>query len=43
MLWTYLKEDLNGEEIVKAFYEKDLQKANQTEVKKERVITKKRW
>ena len=27
--WTYVIYDLNGEEIIGAFYEKKLQKANQ--------------
>ena len=27
--WTYFINDLNGEEIIKTFYEKELQKANQ--------------
>ena len=29
-LWTYVIADLNGEEIFGAFYEKDLEKTNQT-------------
>ena len=29
--WTYVISDLNGEEIVGSFYEKELQKANQKE------------
>ena len=35
MPWTYIINDLNGEEIIGTFYEKDLQKINQ------QVITKK--
>ena len=31
MLWTYVINDLNGEEIVGSFYEKELQKTNQQE------------
>ena len=31
VLWTYIIEDLNGEEIVETFCEKELQKGNQTE------------
>ena len=31
MPWTYVISDLNGEKIVGVFYEKDLQKTNQTE------------
>ena len=27
--WTYVIDDLNGEEIIETFYEKELQKANQ--------------
>ena len=27
--WTYVINDLNGEEIVRIFYEKELQKTNQ--------------
>ena len=27
--WTYVMSDLNGEEIIGTFYEKELQKANQ--------------
>ena len=29
VLWTYIISDLNGEEIVGMFYEKELQKTNQ--------------
>ena len=29
--WTYVSNDLNGEEIIGAFYEKDLQRTNQQE------------
>ena len=29
--WTYAIEDFNGEEIVRTFYEKELQKTNQME------------
>ena len=28
--WTYVLKDLNGEEIVGTFFEKELQKANQS-------------
>ena len=31
--WTYLINDLNGEEITGSFYEKELQKTNQKEFK----------
>ena len=33
--------DLNGEEIVKTFYEKELQKTNQREFRAEKVIKRK--
>ena len=36
--WTYIISDLNGEEIVGSFYEKELQKANQKEFRIEKVI-----
>ena len=39
--WTYLINDLNGEEIKGSFYEKELQKTNQNEFKIEKVIKKK--
>ena len=29
--WTYVISDLNNEEIIRSFYEKELQKANQKE------------
>ena len=29
--WTYVVNDLNGEEIIETFYEKELQKTNQKE------------
>ena len=31
--WTYVTSDLNGEEIVGSFYEKELQKTNQKELR----------
>ena len=40
--WTYVINDLNGEEIIGTFYEKELQKVNQKEFRKEKVIKKKR-
>ena len=40
--WTYVVNDLNGEEIIGIFYEKELQKTNQQEFRIERVIKKKR-
>ena len=36
--WTYVINDLNGEEIVGTFYEKKLQKMNQEEFRIEKVI-----
>ena len=39
--WTYVVSDLKGEEIVGTFYEKELQKKNQTEFRVEKVINKK--
>ena len=32
--WTYVINDLNGEEVIGTFYEKELQKTNQEELKK---------
>ena len=39
--WTYVINDLNGEEIIGTFYEKELQKTNQQEFRTEKVIKKK--
>ena len=39
--WTYVINDLNGEEIVGTFYEKELQKTNQKEFRIEKVIKRK--
>ena len=39
--WTYAIIDLNGEEIVDSFYEKELQKTNQKEFRIEKVIKRK--
>ena len=39
--WTYVINDLNGEEIFGTFYEKELQKTNQQEFRIENVIKKK--
>ena len=36
--WTYVINDLNGEEIIVTFYEKELQKTNQEEFRIEKVI-----
>ena len=38
VLWTYIINDLNEEEIVETFYESKLQKANQKEFRMEKVI-----
>ena len=39
--WTYVISDLDGEEIVGSFYEKELQKTNQKEFRIEKVIKRK--
>ena len=39
--WTYGINDLNGEEIIGAFYEKELQKTNQQKLTIEKVIKRK--
>ena len=39
--WTYIINDLNGEEIIGIFYEKELQKTNQQEFRIEKVIKRK--
>ena len=36
--WTYIINDLNGEEITGSFYEKELQKTNQKEFTIEKVL-----
>ena len=36
--WTYVTRELNAEEIVRTFYEKELKKTNQTEFRTEKVI-----
>ena len=38
--WTYVVNDLNVEEIIGTFYEKELQKTNQQEFRIEKVIKK---
>ena len=38
MLWTCAIENVNGEKIVGTFYEKILQKTNQTDFRVEKVI-----
>ena len=39
--WIYVINDLNGEEIIETFYEKELQKTNQKEFRIEKVIKRK--
>ena len=39
--WTYVVSDLKNEEIVRTFYEKELQKTNQKEFIVEKVIKRK--
>ena len=39
--WTYVINDLNGEEIVESFYEKELQKTDQAKFRTEKVIKRK--
>ena len=39
--WTYIINDLNGEEIIGTFYEKELQKTNKKEFRIEKVIKRK--
>ena len=39
--WTYVINDINGEEVTRTFYEKELQKTNQKEFRIEKVIERK--
>ena len=39
--WAYVISDLNGEEIIGSFYEKELQKTNQKEFRIEKIIKRK--
>ena len=39
--WTYVINDLNGEEITGSFYEKELQKTNQKEFRIEEILKRK--
>ena len=39
--WTYVINDLHGEEIIGTFYEKELQKIDQQEFRIEKLIKKK--
>ena len=38
--WTHVINDLNGDEIIGTFYEKELQKTNQQKFRIEKVIKK---
>ena len=40
--WAYVISDLNAEEIVVTFYEKELQKKNKEEFRVEKVVNRKR-
>ena len=42
VLWTYVINEIIGEEIVGTFYQKELQKTNQREFRIKKVIKKKR-
>ena len=39
--WTYVANDANGDEIIRTFYEKELQKTNQKEFRIEKFIKRK--
>ena len=39
--WTYVANILNGENIARTFYEKELQKTNQKEYRVEKAIKRK--
>ena len=39
--WTYVINDLNGDEIIRTFHEKELQKTNQQEFRIKKVIKRK--
>ena len=39
--WTYIINDLDGEEIIGTFYEKELQKTDQKEFRKGKALKKK--
>ena len=41
VLWIYVISDLNGEKILRTFYEKEFQKTNQREFRVGKVIKKK--
>ena len=39
--WTYVINDLNNEEIIGSFYEKELQKINQKEFRIDKILKRK--
>ena len=39
--WTYVINNINGEEIIRTFYEKELHKTNQKEFRIQKVIKRK--
>ena len=39
--WTYTINDLNGEQIMESFYEKELQKTNQNKFRIEKILKRK--
>ena len=39
--WTYVINDINGEEIIRTLYQRELQRTNQKEFRIEKVIKKK--
>ena len=39
--WTYVVNDVNGEEIIGTFYKKELQNTNQKEFRIEKILKKK--
>ena len=39
--WTYFINDLNNEEVIESFYEKELQKTNQKEFRIEKILKRK--
>ena len=41
VLWTYVIKELNEKEIVRAFYEKELQKTNQAEIRVAKLVERK--
>ena len=41
MPWAYVIDEINGEEITRKFYEKELQKTNKKESRIEKVIKRK--